>query len=82
LWIPIWTCELRNEVRNICGQSFVKSTVACVAGSRWGSSFIGERKRKRGPAKRATRWSAIKLKSIKLFGINAQHALTRILCFT
>ena len=26
LWIPIWTCELRNEVRTICGQSFVKST--------------------------------------------------------
>jgi hypothetical protein len=27
LSIPIWASELRNEVRNICGQSFVKSTV-------------------------------------------------------
>jgi predicted kinase len=37
LWISLWTvwtsqrtCELRNEVRNICGQSFVKSTVTCL----------------------------------------------------
>jgi hypothetical protein len=28
------TCELRNEVRNICGQSFVKSTVKLSPG--WG----------------------------------------------
>ena len=28
------TCELRNEVRNICGQSFVKSTVKSSPG--WG----------------------------------------------
>jgi hypothetical protein len=26
-WTSQRTCELRNEVRNICGQSFVKSTV-------------------------------------------------------
>ena len=30
------TCELRNEVRNICGQSFVKSTVKSSPG--WGIS--------------------------------------------
>jgi hypothetical protein len=28
------TCELRNEIRNICGQSFVKSTVKTSPG--WG----------------------------------------------
>ena len=34
LWIPIRASELRNEVRNICGQSFVKSTVKSSPG--WG----------------------------------------------
>ena len=27
LWIPIWTSKLCNELQNICGQSFVKTTV-------------------------------------------------------
>jgi hypothetical protein len=34
LWIPIWASKLRNEVRNICGQNFVKSTVKSSPG--WG----------------------------------------------